>query len=170
MLARRSLLGLAIVTVIMPMAPAGAQNVWKTYRNERFGTSIEYPADRFHALPPPENGDGLRFEASDGAEFVVSAIRNALEETFAEIQESYLQRDGQPKDITYRTKGKNWFVYSGTRGDMIFYERHLVSHRNELINTFEITYPASLKHIYDPIAARMSRTLRAHVGWHTGPL
>jgi hypothetical protein len=148
--------------------PARAQKVWKSYRNERFGTSIEYPSDRFRSLPPPENGDGLKFAATDGAEFVVSAIRNVLEESLAEIEESYLKEREPSEEITYRTKGSNWFVLSGTRGDLIFYERHLVSHRNEIINTFDIIYPASLKRIYDPITARMSKSLRAGIGIGTG--
>src|SRR5262249_10719949 len=138
------------------------------YRNERFGTAIEYPSDRFRPLPPPENGDGLAFESSDGARFTVSAIRNVLEKSFAEIQESYLEDRDPSERITYRPKGRNWFVFSGTRGDLIFYERHLVSHRNEIINTFDIAYPASLKSVYDPITARMSRSLRPGNGAYSG--
>jgi hypothetical protein len=168
LLARRSFLLFIASTVTIPAAAARAQKVWNTYRNERFGTSIEYPADRFRSLPPPENGDGLQFEANDGAQFTVSAIRNVLEDSFAEIQDSYLKERDPTEEITYRTKGANWFVLSGTRGDLIFYERHLVSHRNEIINTFDIKYPATLKRIYDPITARMSGSLRAGIGIGTG--
>jgi hypothetical protein len=166
MVSRRSLLWIA--AGLISAVPARAQKTWKTYRNERFGTSIEYPSDRFRPLPPPENGDGLKFAATDGAQFVVSAIRNVLEESLAEIQGAYLKERVPSEEITYRTKGSNWFVLSGTRGDVIFYERHLVSHRNEIINTFDITYPANLKRIYDPITVRMSRSLRAGVGIGTG--
>ena len=48
-------------------------------------------------------------------------------------------------------------MLSGTRGSAIFYERHLLSHHNELINTLDMTYPARLKSAYDPIVTRMSK-------------
>src|SRR5262245_22429973 len=117
MLSRRSLIILVAGAAAPAVAPAFAQTIWKTYRNARFGTRIEYPSDLFRALPPPENGDGLKFAAGDGAQFTVSAIRNALEETFDQIQDGYL-KDRDPSDrITYRARGPDWFVLSGTRGD-----------------------------------------------------
>jgi hypothetical protein len=163
MISRRTVL-LMPAAAIAAAAPARAQKAWKTYRNARFGTSIDYPADRFHPLPPPANGDGLRFEARDGARFTVSAIRNIDDDTLAEVEKSYLADREAGETITYCDKGPDWFVLSGTRGGMIFYERHLLSHRNALINTFDISYPARLKSTYDPIVTRMSRSLRPGVG------
>ena len=58
-------------------------------------------------------------------------------------------------------------VLSGTRGDKVFYTRHLMSHRNELENAFRITYPASLAATYDPIVARIAKSLKAGRGFQT---
>jgi hypothetical protein len=162
MISRRSLL-LALSGSALSL-PARAQAVWKTYRNDRFGTTIEYPSDKFRSLRPPDNNDGLAFEAADGGRFTVSAGRNINDDTLAQVEASYLTDREPGEKITYRDRGPNWFVLSGTRGGTIFYERHLLSHRNELLNNFDITYPARLKAAYDPIVARMSKSLRAGVG------
>ena len=64
MISRRTLLSAAIVA--LPAGAAAQQETWATYRNTRFGTTIEYPA-RFRPGRPPENNDGLSFVAADGA-------------------------------------------------------------------------------------------------------
>jgi hypothetical protein len=170
MISRRSLLVLLSGTALLPTAQSVAQGAWTNYKNERFGTSIEYPSVRFRSLRPPDNNDGLQFVATDGAGFVVSAIRNIEEETIEQIEASFVQNRGRDSKITYRRRGPNWFVVSGTRGNTIFYHRRLLSHRNELLNSFEIIYPAALKTTYDPIVTRMSRSFRAGVGYDSGPL
>jgi hypothetical protein len=38
--------------------------------NDRYGTTIDYPAS-FQPQPPPDNDDGRRFESADGADFAV---------------------------------------------------------------------------------------------------
>ena len=34
--------------------------------------------------------------------------------------------------VTYQAHGDDWFVISGTKGEGIFYKRHLLSHRKEM--------------------------------------
>ncbi len=168
MISRRSLL-VALAGSVTLSFPATAQSVWKTYRNARLGTTIEYPADRFIPTPVPENSDGQRFIATDGAEFTVAAINNVFNQNLAGLETSVLRGRALDERIRYRDKGSNWLVVSGTRGDAIFYERHLLSHRGGIINDFEILFPARLKRLYDPIVTRMSRSFRAGVGIDTGP-
>ena len=156
MVSRRALL--AAVVMALPIA-AKAQEAWTTYRNSRFGTSIEYPT-RFRPGRPPDNNDGLGFTAADGATLSVWGSLNVMEHDVAGL-EAFLRENGARADrVTYRAAGENWLVLSGTRGDRIFYARHLFSHRNEIINAFEISYPAALRTRYDPILGRMSRSLR----------
>jgi hypothetical protein len=149
--------------------PAAAQRAWKTYRNERFGTTIEYPSDKFNPSTPPANGDGLHFVAADGGAFTVSAINNVLHQSLAALETAVAKNLARGERITHREHGSNWFAVTGTRGQVTFYERHLLSHRREIINDFEITFPARLRSHYDPIVARMARSFRAGVGIDTGP-
>jgi hypothetical protein len=149
-------------------SPAAAQKVWKTYSNERFGTSVEYPADKF--IPqPPANDDRLRFISTDGAEFTVSAINNVLDQNLGALATAALRNRPLDERITHRDRGTNWIVFSGTKADVIFYERHLLSHRGKIINDLEILYPARLRGLYEAIVQRMSKSFRAGVGINTGP-
>jgi len=149
-------------------SPAAAQKVWKTYSNERFGTSIEYPADRF--IPQPSaNDEGLRFVSTDGAEFTVSAINNVLDQNLAALATAAMRNRPLDERITHRDRGAGSITLSGTKADVLFYERHLLSHRGKIINEFEILYPARMRGVYDPIVRRMSKSFRAGVGINTGP-
>ena len=155
-IARRTLLCAALLA--WPWR-ASAQEAWTSYHNTRFGTSIEYPA-RFRPGRPPDNDDGLSFIAVDGATLSVWGSLNVEAHDVAGL-EAFLRESPQAgEQITYRASGASWLVLSGTRGDRIFYQRHLLSHRGEIINAFEISYPAALRTGYDPIVARLSRTLR----------
>ena len=149
-----------------PIAEAAGAVTWRTYQNDRYGTTIEYP-DFFRAAPPPDNDDGREFKAPDGGDFSVFASYNALDFDLAGFKAFTVKNLDAGEVITYQAQGDNWFVISGTHGDDIFYERHLLSHRGELTNGFVISYPARLKQLYDPIVARMSKSFRAGTGFQT---
>jgi hypothetical protein len=166
MLSRRdAVLGLACAGSLIAPRPAAAQG-WKTYRNARFGTSIEYP-DAFRAGRPPDNGGGLGFSRSDGATFSVYGSHNSLEHDLAGLEAFTMEDREAGERVTYRDRGNNWFVISGTRGNTEFYERYVLSHGGKIVNGFVITYPARLKTAYDPIVTRMSRSFRAGRGADT---
>jgi len=182
-ISRRALIGAALATLSYSALSGGAfaqpratstrktstretstREIWKTFFNDRFGTSIEYPA-RFKPGRPPDNNDGQSFTADDGAKLAVWGSLNARERDVASL-EAFLRED--PKEgeqITYRAAGKNWLVLSGTRKDRVFYERHQFSHKGEVLNAFEISYPATLAAAYGPIVARLAKSLRAGRGF-----
>jgi hypothetical protein len=145
------------------LAQSGANDRWLTYHNQRFGTAIEYPAF-FKAGPPPVNGDGLEFKSPDGGDFSVFAAYNTLNFNLAQFEESVIKSLDADERVTYKANGDNWFVISGTKGDDIFYERHLLAGGGQLTEGFVITYPARLKQKYDPIVARMSASFQANNG------
>jgi serine/threonine-protein kinase len=163
---RRALLAASFAAV---PSLALAQDRWTTYRNTRFGTSIEYP-DRFRPGRPPDNNDGQGFAASDGATLRVWGSLN-IDHLDIKALEADISQNGERGDrITYRASGRNWFVLSGTRGDNLFYARYLLSHRGEVENAFEIVYPAALAASYNLVAARISKSLRAGRGYQVdGP-
>jgi hypothetical protein len=147
--------------------PPTLANDWRTYRNERYGTTIDYP-DIFKAGPPPANNDGLAFKSADGAAFSVFASFNALDFDLAGFKDFIVKNLEAGEIITYQTQGKDWFVISGTKGaDEIFYQRHLLSHGKELTEGFVMSYPARLKQKYDPLVARMSKSFRSGTGFQT---
>ncbi len=140
-----------------------AQDAVLHYANERYGFSIDYPA-RFRPDPPPENGDGLHFTTPDGAEFTVSGILN-ISDSGATSQslgayEASLRQSADYSDVTYRAVSGDTLVLSGYRGDTVFYERHVLSERQQLANSFTMTYPVTRRQVYDPLVARMSQSFR----------
>jgi len=134
---------------------------WITYRNDRFGTRIDYSAPMFRMLPPPENNDGRTFEARDGsARFIVFGSHNVFDSTLDELIEEHLAGLGEDEKVTQRRKGENWYLHSGFRGGDFFLRKVLLSGDGAVIHTFEISYAKSLKAKLDPMAARMANSLR----------
>ncbi len=158
----------AAAAVIQATAvPPTLADDWRTYQNDRYGTTIDYP-NIFNAGRPPDNNDGLAFTSADGAKFSVFASFNALDFDLAGFKDFIVKNLEAGELITYQAEGKDWFVISGTKGaDGIFYERHLLSHGKELTEGFVMSYPASLKQKYDPIVARMSKSFRPGKGFQT---
>jgi hypothetical protein len=136
---------------------ASADNGWAAYVNDRYGTTISYPAPRFAMQPPPANDDGRTLIAADGAEILVFAAYNALNETLASRRASLNGPDYAR--TTYRANGANWFVVSGYRDiasvDSIFYEKYIFSPAG-VIHSLIVTYPSALKGLYDPIVAKVA--------------
>ena len=170
----RVLLGLAAIASLAAFtlvagrvvaAPAAAET-WRTYHNDRYGTTIDYP-DVFKAAPPPDSDDGRTFKTADGAQFLVAASYNALDFDLGKFHDFIVKNIEPGEVITYQARGDSWFVISGTKGADIFYERHLLSHRSQMTEDFVISYPASLKPLYDPIVARMAKSFRPGTGFQS---
>ena len=146
-------------------APAKADR-WLTYHNDRYGTAIDYP-DQFKPELPPDADDGRRFKDAAGVEFAVYASYNALDFNLAKYQDYILKHLDPGQVVTYQAHGGNWFVISGTKGDGIFYERHLLSHGGQMTEAFSIAYPTAAKQTYAPLVARMSKSLRPGKGFQS---
>lgn len=127
---------------------------YKTYKNERFQFSVEYPGT-FITKMLPENGDGIKLGAQDGsANLIVSGINNVLDETAPQLLAN-LVREHNP---SYKIIKENWFVASWAEGDRIVYEKCIVGSGS--INTFVIEYPVNQKEIYDPVVEHLNASFK----------
>jgi hypothetical protein len=155
---------LAILAGLLLVAPAqeAAAETWKLYVNDRFGTAAEYPADRFHPGRPPDNSDGQSFTADDGATLAIFAHFNVDNDKPAHYEAVLRNGSSDYSGVTYRATGNNWLVLSGYRGDSIFYEKYIFAKGKDLgvVHALVVTYRSDTKAIYDPIAARMAKSLR----------
>jgi hypothetical protein len=135
----------------------GESEHWATYSNPRFGVTVDYPAHLFTVQDPPsENGDGQTFHTADGrAELMVYGLTN-LERERPDV---YLSRHVNLDDVSYKKVGADFYVVSGTRGTIIFYERCNFP-KDDVLNCFSITYPTVEKAAWDAIVTRISRSLR----------
>ncbi len=159
-IARFALFAALVCCLAALTAPRGARadDRWIVYVNDRYGTTISYPAPRFAMRPPPANDDGRTLIAADGAEILVFAAYNALDETLAAKRASLTGPDYAR--TTYRASEANWFVVSGYRDiggvDSVFYEKCILSRDGGVFHSLVVTYPSALKDRYDPIVARVA--------------
>lgn len=130
---------------------------WETYVNARFGMRFDFPADVFTPNPPPDNGDGRTFNASD-AELQIFAWNNIEGETVASVRRRITGREGY-EDVTYSPSGQTWLVLSGYRGDTIFYEKYFF--RDGAISAFGMEFPVVRKPFYAPLIERIEDSFRA---------
>jgi hypothetical protein len=55
----------------------------------------------------------------------------------------------------------DWYVFSGTRGDQIFYEKGIT--HDATVLTLRLYYPASKKDIFNPIAAGIANSFELYL-------
>ena len=155
---RAMLKAAALAWLAAALSGASADERWATYVNDRFATSLSYPADVFAMQPPPDNDDGRTLVAADGAKILVFGGYNVAEETLASKRAALKGPDYAR--TSYNATGKNWFVVSGHRAiggvDSIFYEKYIVSAASDTIHSLIVTYPAKLKARYDAIVDRLA--------------
>ena len=132
---------------------------WTSYRNERYGFSLQYPADIFATERASEAGDGAVFATADGqAKLLVGALPNEDRQSVASYQD-YVQRNSYAGfAIDYRPRGSNWFVLSGDSNGQTFYEKVMLSCDGRLINSFALIYPTADKRRFDAVIEGIQAT------------
>ena len=136
---------------------------YKTYKNERFLFSIDFPAD-FTVGKAPQNGDGRRFVV-EKAELVVSG-HWVLEDVYENIGKYFQQKKEWKHSVTYERLTENWFVLSGyTEDGKIYYEKTIYAdydgNNGSLIAvTATLTYDASENAYYGKIINHIFPTLK----------
>jgi len=150
------------LAALLVAAPALAES-WRSYHNDRFGQSADYPTG-WTKGEEPANNDGRIFTSPDGTARVTISGSRALDERTEEMKRAAEPLDGE--DVTYSKKGKDWVVLSGMRNsDRIFYRKALLSCGGTVWNTVDIEYPAQDKAKYDKLTAHIAASLRAGEGY-----
>jgi hypothetical protein len=135
-----------------------------TYKNDRHGFSLSYPAARFIALPAP-NEDGRQLLSKDGkARILVGTLANFDNKSLGAYRTFLLNESFAGAKIDYAPVRDTWFVLSGTRGDMAFYQRVNFACGGRSINSWLIWFPAAEKATYEPIIEQVHRDYRLGSG------
>ena len=125
---------------------------WTPMRNERFGLSLEYPANVFVDQRTSEAGDGDLFVTSDqSAKLLVGAFENVEAHTPASYQRFIARQSYPGLLVDYAPRGRTWSVLSGTQGDTMVYEKVMFTCGGRVINSFALVYPIAERDFYDPI-------------------
>ena len=150
-------LSVAAVTLLLACAGAAPAADYRGYANARFGTAADVPAG-WRAGEEPENGDGLVFRSPDGKASVTVSGSLHVWDSIDEAMKIY-EEPGQGETITYQHREPHALVVSGTRGDTIFYSRHVLTCRDQIWNNVHIEYPAAQKTAYDAMVTHIARSL-----------
>jgi hypothetical protein len=144
-------------------ASAGRAETWRRYVDSLTGTSAEVPISRFEVQPPGKNSAGRVFVSRDGRAIISIYGASAMEAgSFPQYVNVALRKArAVGTRVTYRTGGDSWFVFSGYQGRRIVYEKVSVScHRPLLTHHIVVMYPSADRATYDPLVARLSRSLQ----------
>ncbi len=131
----------------LPPEPNEGQ-LCNSYVNRRFGYKIKFPADLI-AGRHPENGAGRSFSTPD-KEFVVYTQAHFIQDERNSLDDYWNSEiEALKKTITYKKKGKSWYVISGVDVEgHEFYKKFSVKGGN--CAEFTIEYPHAKNKKYDP--------------------
>lgn len=140
---------------------------WRTYGNERFGATADIPAD-YKEGEAPTNDDGRRFTSPEGDATIavwgsLASLENESFTQYAEQLVGYDKNDGW--DNSYTAGKKDWYAFSGSKGDQIVFEKIIQACDGQIANHVRLEYPASRKTEFDPIVTHVTRSLRSEKGW-----
>lgn len=149
------------------MAGSALAANWQPYVNDRFGASIDVPAD-YKAGKPPANGDGLTFTSPEGDATIAvwGALARVMDESFADYAKrlvSYDKNDGW--EVSYSAGKDDWYAFSGSKADRIFYEKLIKACNGDIANHVRLEYPAARKLEFDPIVKHVGKSLHSEKGW-----
>lgn len=136
---------------------------WTVYHNPRFGFDLPVPP-AMSKKRAPDNGGGRsyfskdeKFSVAAWAHFNVEASITGLE---AEWKQA-LEQEG--RKITYKTKGKTWFVVSGVNDNGFgFYHKFFVE--GDYCAAFSITYPQAQEKEFQPAIEKIAKEFKANLG------
>jgi hypothetical protein len=162
-LVRKSLLATPLAAMIaLSVTPSVAQkgSALATYRNERHGFSLSYPAAQFTALPAATE-DGRQFVSKDGsARLLVGTLPNFDGKSLRDYRTFVLNETYPGARIDYAPVRDTWFVVSGTRSGMVFYQRVNFACSGRTINSWAMVFPEAQKAVYEPVIEQVHRDYR----------
>jgi len=154
--------GLLAGTMALSVSQSVAQEsgALATYRNERHGFTLSYPAAQFIALPSPTE-DGRQFVSKDGgARLLVGTLPNFDNKNLRDYRTFVLNESYPGAKVDYAPLRDNWFVVSGIHNGMAFYQRVNFACGKRNINSWAVVFPEGQKAVYEPIIEQVHRDYR----------
>ncbi len=147
---------------------SGIYSEWTTYTGERYGFSVEYPAYLLKEQKAPHNNDGRTFLSENGsASLVVFGRFNTDEWADAKAMKAGLLASGNYTDLSYEQAKEGWVVLSGTRGDVVYYEKYVLSCKNKIINSIILNHLSEDTDRFSDITKRIAMSLKPGIGLET---
>ena len=133
---------LAIASVYGGAANA-ATTPWSHEQDSDLGFRFSYPRSLFTQIEGDSKPAFHYFVSPNSdAKFMVGAWNNREGRTPDQFKRWLMANAGGYDELTYRPRGRSWFVLSGYRGDDIYYEKVMFSCGGQVVNVMAITYPS----------------------------
>lgn len=139
---------------------------YKTYNNNTYNYSVDYPQDILFPQGESGSGDGQIFKSKDETctLWVYRDFRDNMSEAGYTIETAYKQdtekdnADHPKREITYKHADSNSYVISGLDGNKIFYQKTIM--KDKQLVTFLLEYKKKDKAQYQAITEHISRSFR----------
>jgi hypothetical protein len=155
----------AISLALQPLDARAQRSDWPLYEHPTLGFSLRYPPDVFVPQPKDAMVDGRLFVSRDGrAKLAVGAFSNSDGMSLRAYRSFVLRKTYAGAKFDYAPVRKSWFVLSGTRGQMTFYQRVAFVCGGRTINSWAMIYPTAEKDLYDSIVEQVHRTYTPSAG------
>ena len=136
----------------------GRASRWTTYQDARFGFALKYPTDVFVFDPAPANDKVRTFVSHDGQALLrIFAAQNSAGMSLAKYRRSVIEERYAGVVFGRTPQRRFWFVLSGTRDEMMLYERITFSCDGRSVHGWQMIYPLSERTFYDRIADEVHR-------------
>jgi hypothetical protein len=154
------------VIAFLLMTSAAWASDWSSFYNDRYGVTIDIPPGFAQFGDAPDNNDGLTFASADGKAKLLVWGGNIIADNFKEELRGNFESDQSDGWVvsygaSNKQKTMSWAVYSGTKGDMIMYEKSIASCKGTQSLHFRIEYPVVQKKAYDAVVARLGKSMKA---------
>jgi hypothetical protein len=134
---------------------------WSTYRNDRFGFQLSYPGGLFQPQETPNADSGALWTSTDGgARLIATAAPNETGMTLEAYRDFVMAETYADARFGYAPVKDTWFVLSGQKGDMMFYERITFVCQGRFIYGWQVNYPASQRRKFEAIIEAMHRSYK----------
>ena len=150
-----------IIAAVNPGAVNAATPPWSHEQDSGLGFHFSYPRGLFVETRGDEKPSFHYFVSPHSdAKFMVGAWNNREGRTPDQFKHWLMANAGGYDELTYRPRGRSWFVLSGYRGNDIYYEKVMFSCGGQVVNVMAISYPNGERDLYDPVVERMEDTFR----------
>ncbi len=138
---------------------------WETYRSERFGYSLLFPATLLEQHSETADGRGVQLSSKDGfVRLKVLAVDNSDNISIGDYRAAIVREFSASNQLRYGPMGQSWFVLSGARGDSIYYQKVLFTCGGRIINAFALTYPEQRKRDFDSVVTTIEKNFHPTTG------
>jgi hypothetical protein len=151
----RSLLFTFLLGVATLSSAVAGPEPWTSQRDPQLGFRFSYPEAMFSRLEGERPSFNYFASADSTAKFLVGGFHNRKGDTPDGFKRWMMANAEGYDEITYRPRGRSWFVLSGYRGDQIYYEKVMFSCGGRVVNVFAISYPTARRALYNPVVERM---------------